>query len=231
MTARLVNQQTLKTVGVFGGTFDPIHKGHLQVANFAKSLLNLDEIRLLPCHLPPHRSQPQLSSAERLSLLELAVKGNTSLVVDDRELRRDGPSYTVDTLKDLRDELGAEVSIVLLMGADSYLSLMHWHKWQLITTLSHIGVMMRPGYSLPQDGVLADWLDKSEADEIYQQSAGIVFTINQPEIDVSATEIRRQLKMGIMSDSLPAQVQTFIAANHLYGYDGDSKTLLNGKQS
>ena len=133
---------TLKAVGVFGGTFDPVHKGHIQMALEAKKQLDLEEIRLIPCHVPPHREQPVLNSACRLQLLQLAVSGIAGIVIDDRELFREGPSFTVDTLKALRNELtserGDEVSLVLILGADAYARLNTWERWQEIPALAAV---------------------------------------------------------------------------------------------
>ncbi len=139
---------SLRTIGFFGGTFDPVHCGHLQMALAAKKHLKLDEVRLLPCHQPPHRAAPQLTSQQRLLLLNLAVQEVDGLSIDDRELRRDKLSWTVDTLKDCRKEFGDELSITLLMGVDAYNGLQQWYEWQQLLKLSHIVVMQRPGEPL-----------------------------------------------------------------------------------
>jgi nicotinate-nucleotide adenylyltransferase len=211
-------------LGVFGGTFDPVHKGHIQMALSALSCLELDRVHLIPCHRPPHRGKPQLTSEERLYLLSLAVAGHKGLVVDDRELKRSGLSWTVDTLKDLRRELGEHISIVLLMGADAYSSLTRWHYWQELPQLAHIGVFLRPGYALPDEGVLADWLNASSAGDesvinVHSRASGCILALNQPQIELSATDIRQQLALGLIPEGLEPYVRDYIVSKQLYGFD------------
>jgi len=213
----------LTVVGVFGGTFDPVHKGHVQMALSALSHLELDRVHLIPCHQPPHRGKPSLTSRERLHLLSLAVEGHEGLVVDDRELKRSGLSWTVDTLKDLRRELGEEVSLVLLMGADAYSSLTQWHQWQELPKLAHIGVFLRPGYALPGEGVLADWMSSSSTGEasvtnVHGSALGCVLALNQPQIELSATDIRQQLALGFIPKGLEPNVRDYIVSKQLYGF-------------
>lgn len=203
-------------LGLLGGTFDPVHLGHIHMALAAKKRLNLTELRLLPCHQPPHREQPQLTSEQRRHLLQLAIEGMNGLCIDDREMRRSGPSYTVDTLQDLRKEVGADVSIVLLMGADAYASLTQWHQWQKLLKLAHIGVFLRPGFVLPVSGVLADLLIHSTGRDIEKSRAGSVMVLNQMPIDISATEIRSQLAAGKVPSQLAPNVYNYIINNQLY---------------
>ncbi|MGH1485140.1 MAG: nicotinate-nucleotide adenylyltransferase [Cellvibrionaceae bacterium] len=203
-------------IGLLGGTFDPVHLGHIQMALEAKQCLNLAEVRLMPCHQPPHREQPQLTSEQRVCLLQLAIEGIDGLSIDDREMRREGPSYTVDTLKDLRKELGPDVSIVLLMGADAYASLTQWHRWQELLKLAHIGVFLRPGFVLPASGILSDLLNDSDVSDIEKKVAGSVVALNQKQVDISATEIRRQLAAEEVPSQLAQNVYEYIINNQLY---------------
>ena len=209
---------SLRTIGFFGGTFDPVHCGHIQMALAAKNILQLDEVRLLPCHQPPHRDTPQLTSQQRLLLLALAIKDIDGLSIDDRELQRDNFSWTVETLKDCRKEFGDELSITLLMGVDAYNNLQSWHEWQQLPKLAHIGVLQRPGYSLPKEGILADWLAASSAANIHRQSAGMVVALQQPQLPWSANEIRKQLALGIKPKGISEQVYDYIVAHQLYGF-------------
>ena len=188
------------------------------MAQAAISHLSLAEVKLLPCHQPPHRGQPQLSSRQRLHLLELAVADLEGLSVDDRELKRDGPSYTVDTLREMRSEFGAGVSFVLLIGMDAYLTLPNWHQWRDLLALTHIAVFRRPGFSLPVSGPLVDLLAQSSSQVLYRQSAGGVVLLDQQQVDISATEIRQQLAQGRLSTYLPPAVQEHIVANYLYRF-------------
>ncbi len=206
----------MKTIGFFGGTFDPVHQGHIHMALEAKAHLDLDEVRLVPCHNPPHRGQPQLSSRQRLQLLHLAIEGVDGLFVDERELRRDGPSWTVDTLRECRLEWGHEVSIVLLMGADAYAGLCQWHQWQCLPMLAHIAVLRRPGYSLPKSGILADWITNSDKQVIHSQPAGMVVVLEQAPMDISATQLRQQLAEGLVPEGLAPKVRDYIITHHLY---------------
>lgn len=123
-----------RPLALFGGTFDPVHLGHLRAAWEAAEALEAD-VHLLPAHVPPHRAQPVASSAQRLALLRAALRGQDRLLVDERELRRRGPSYTVDTLRELRGEIGAQRPLLLLLGADAFAGLPSWHEWRALSTM------------------------------------------------------------------------------------------------
>ncbi len=209
---------SLRAIGFFGGTFDPVHCGHIQMALAAKKCLQLDEVRLLPCHQPPHRESPQLSSQQRLLLLNLAVSNIDGLSIDGRELKRDKLSWTVDTLKECRKEFGDELSITLLMGVDAYNDLQTWHEWQQLPKLAHIGVLQRPEYTMPKKGILADWLESSSAAKIHTQPAGMVIALEQPQLPWSATAVREQLALGVRPRGLPKSVLNYIVAHQLYGF-------------
>lgn len=208
---------TRRKVGLLGGTFDPVHRGHIQMALEAKAALDLDELRLIPCHVPYHREQaPKLNSQQRLHLLKLAVSDVEGLVVDDRELVREGPTYTVDTLTELREALGEQCSLVLLMGVDAYQGFAQWHRWQDIEALAHIGVMTRPGFALDADDKLTPCVDAKHL--IEQQPAGQKCLLALTPMPVSATEIRAELTQGRMPKLLATPVANFIRKNRLYGY-------------
>ena len=208
----------MKSIGILGGTFDPIHQGHVQIALEAKRQLTLDEVRLVPCRLPPHRDLPHLTGDQRLHLLRITVADFVGLLVEDCELKREGPSYTIDTLKALRKELGSDVSLVLIMGADAYCNLASWHCWSKLTVLANIAVMRRPGYELPKQGTLADWLHNSTPDQVTQQPAGVVVVLDQTQTDVSATQVRQQLADGQVPDYLLPPVRDYILDHQLYGF-------------
>jgi nicotinate-nucleotide adenylyltransferase len=195
----------VRRIGVFGGTFDPVHNGHLQMAIETKKTLGLDEVRLVPCHRPPHRDCPLLSSQQRLQLLSLAVAEHEGLLVDDRELRRDQPSYTVDTLRSLRQELGDTVSVVLILGMDAFASLTSWSRWQEIRQLAHIAVLLQ------------EWIAHADAQNIVdQQAAGGFMILTQSLLAISATQIRQQLMHNEPSVDIPKVVAQYIEEQGFY---------------
>lgn len=187
-----------RPLALFGGTFDPVHVGHLRVAWEAAEALDAD-VRLVPANVPPHRPQPVASAAQRLALLERALAGQSRLVADDRELRRDGPSWTIDTLLDLRAELGAAQPLVLLVGADAWAGLPTWRRWRELFEVAHLGVLTRAGQRAVESDELAhDAAPRRVADAraLHAAPAGHVVDIAVSALDVSATRIRAELAAG-----------------------------------
>jgi nicotinate-nucleotide adenylyltransferase len=183
---------------IFGGTFDPVHFGHLRPALEVQQALQIDRIDLLPCRIPPHREPPQGSPEQRLELLRLAVVDEPALAVDAREFDRKGPSYMVDTLTALRAERGAE-SVCLALGMDALLGLESWHRWREIAKLCHLVVMQRPGGRWPQQGAIAELLGSartSELGRLQDRPAGCVFQVPVTQMAVSSTQIRDLLAAG-----------------------------------
>lgn len=208
-----------KTLGIFGGTFDPIHIGHLRMALEIKQQLQLDEMRLLPCYLPPHRPAPGATADERVAMLKLAVQDCAELVIDARELQRDKPSYTYDTLCELRAEVGTEVGLCLCMGMDSFVTLDSWHNWEQLLQLANIVVVARPGWFLPESGAVADLLSlhRGNSDVIAQHSAGAIVLLEQRLLPISATDIRAQIHAGYSPQFLvPDVVWNYIRSHRLY---------------
>lgn len=218
-----------KKIGIFGGTFDPIHIGHLRMALELKQQLGLDEMRLLPCHQPPHRDAPQVSSQQRAEMLRIALQDCPELQLDERELQRDKPSYTYDTLQEFRKEFGSEVSLVLCMGEDAFAGLPKWYCWQELIQLAHIVVIARPGWSIPASGEARDLLNKHlrEVNSLDEQSldekpldetpAGSIVLQSPRLLPISATEIRQQISAGHSAQFLvPDEVWNYIKANKLY---------------
>lgn len=205
----------------FGGTFDPIHNGHLAIARSARDLLGAT-IRLMPVADPPHRALPGASAAHRARMLDLAVAGEPGLTVDRRELARDGRSYTVDTLHGIRAELGAQAPIALLIGADSLLDLPQWKEWQALFGLAHFIVAERSGS--PQAAGLSPELEAFTAgrwattpDALGATPSGKLLRLRQPLQDESATDIRRRIATGQpWRDLVPAAVAEYIGRHHLY---------------
>lgn len=204
-------------VGIFGGTFDPIHYGHLRAAREVFARLNLSELRFIPAGAPPLRVPPVARPVQRLAMVELAIADLPGFRVDDRELKRAGPSYTVDTLAALRAELGT-VPMCLLLGMDQFLGFERWHRWQDIAELAHLVVLNRPGSapeSLPPWGAARRTEDLPKLRE--RPGGLLVFLAIQPQ-DISATRIRAAVARGESIDGLvPPAVQQYILSNRLYG--------------
>lgn len=206
-------------LGIFGGTFDPVHFGHLRSAVELRQRLPLDDLCLLPCHLPPHRAMPDSGSEHRLAMLKLACEP-LGLAVDDREMRRHSPSYTVETLQQFRSEWGATVSLVWVMGADAFCGLESWHQWRRLPELAHLVVMARPGESLPDRGELAGLLAERMQPDPQQLAAtacGCIVPVALTPYPISASDIRARLKKGASVEQLmPASVVDYIARHQLY---------------
>ena len=206
-------------IGILGGTFDPIHHGHLRLALELKQSLGLAQMRLMPCHRPVHRGQPQVSSAQRAEMIRLAVMDCPELTLDERELRRDEPSYTFDTLRSLRAELGAEVSLIWAMGTDAFAALDSWNHWQELLDHTHLVVIERPGFSLPNAGPVAALLQhhRASATALDELPGGAIVLPSLRLLDISATGIRAQLAAGDSAQFLlPESVRRYILAEGLY---------------
>ncbi|MDD3517103.1 MAG: nicotinate-nucleotide adenylyltransferase [Chromatiales bacterium] len=207
-------------IGILGGTFDPVHFGHLRPALELLEGLPLDELRLLPCGVPPHRDAPAVSAAHRRAMLERAIDGQPGFRIDTRELDRPGPSYMVDTLASLREELGAACPIALILGMDAFLGLPTWHRWERIPQLAHLLVMERPGARLPEDGPLAALVQTGRADAaqaLRESPSGRILTWSVTQLDISATRIRALVADGrSVRYLLPAAVNDYIHEHGLY---------------
>ena len=187
----------MKPLALFGGTFDPVHLGHLSVAWEAAELLDA-EVRLIPASIPPHRPPPIASAAQRVVILRTALQGQSRLSLDTRELDREGPSYTVDTLVGLRTEQGAR-PLVLLIGADAFANLASWDRWRELFDIAHIGVLSRPGVSASLPGELERELaGRRVADPMSLRAlpAGKVIELAVTPLEISATRIRELLAAG-----------------------------------
>ena len=206
-------------IAIFGGTFDPLHNGHLALAQEVRAYLGLDSLRMLPCGIPPHRRQPLASIEQRRCMLEKALEGEPGLVLDDRELLRPGPSYMVDTLASMRLEYPLN-PLVLIIGSDALCSLHSWHNWQALFEYAHIIVLARPGYTKPKEDPLSSFLSKrwtTDSKALSNTPAGRIMLLNLGLLEVSSSQIREMIQQGHdVSALLPLPVYKFIRANSLY---------------
>lgn len=210
-------------IGILGGTFDPIHFGHLRMAQELYEDLQLAGVCFTPAASPPHRDQPQSAATHRVAMARLAIAGNPAFTLDTRELHRPGPSYTIDTLTDLRVELGADIPLCLLIGSDAFLGLTTWHRWRELLGLAHIVVAHRPG-AVPSEAVMVDELrtlwQKHRSDDpasLHTSPAGNILFRRITALDIAASAIRSTLRHGrSVRYLLPDAVSDYIQTHHLY---------------
>jgi len=206
-------------IGIFGGTFDPIHFGHLRVALDVREALGLEQIRFVPLKLAAHRKQPATPPEVRLAMVQAAVAGQPGFAADDRELTRGGPSYTLDTLESLRQELGDE-SLCLLLGADAFDGFLSWHHPIGILRLAHLVIMRRPGANLPDEPRLRALIDEHQCTDPTRLSVapgGRILFLPVTQLDISATDIRRRIVRGRSPRYLvPPGVEQIILDHGLY---------------
>lgn len=188
----------MSLVGVFGGTFDPVHCGHLRTVLELKTALGLDEVLVIPCGQPPHRPPPVASANARLQMLAAALADLDGMRVDARELSRDGPSYTVDTLDSLKKE-SPGATLCLLLGSDAFAGLESWHRWQDLSALCHIVVARRPGITRAVPAGLQALVSAAEgtSEVLRQQSAGRIVFCETSQLDVSSSHLRAQAAAGL----------------------------------
>jgi nicotinate-nucleotide adenylyltransferase len=211
-----------------GGTYDPVHIGHLRMALELSELFKTN-VHLLPCFQPVHRGDPGATSAQRLEMLGLATEDEPTLMVDQREILRKGPSYTVDSLRSIRDQYGPDESVVLVLGTDAFNDLPDWHQWIEITKLAHIVVLTRPGWELSASGELGDLIKSCCFDRIsgldgdkgfeslFDRPAGYIVPLALSALDVSSSKIRNAILSGHSARYLvPDIVWRYICDKQLY---------------
>jgi nicotinate-nucleotide adenylyltransferase len=206
-------------IGLFGGTFDPIHYGHLRTAFELWQLLGLEQVRFLPTGNPPHRESSLAPAELRLQMVRAAIAGQPSFVADDREMRRSGMSYTVDTLLDLRQEY-PERSLCLLLGMDAFLGVPHWHRWREIFDLAHVVVAHRPGWKAPITGPLGEvMVDRGTGSirELHVRTAGRIFVHAVTQLEISSTDLRALiLSQRDLRYLVPEAVRDLIVSSGCY---------------
>lgn len=182
-------------LGILGGTFDPIHLGHLRLAEEVQDGLGLDAVYFVPSAVPPHRPQPALAPDQRLALVQAAIADHPGFIADGRELKRQGFSYTVDTLQSFHTEF-LDRHLVLILGMDAFNGLTHWHRWQALFDWAHIAVASRPGAVATGEAAALIAERRIQPDQLSLQRSGGIVTLEMTRLDISATAIRAALKKG-----------------------------------
>lgn len=217
----------MRPIGVFGGTFDPIHYGHLRTGYELLRKLRLSEVRFLPCARPPHREQPVADPLQRLAMVQMATAGQPGFVVDDRELHREGPSYSVDTLIDLRSTW-PERPLCLIVGMDAFLSLPKWHKWRQVLELAHVVVAHRPGWRAPGIGALGELLmdrGTGRVEDLHEHRAGKIYIHAVTQLEISSSALRALIAEGGDPRFLmPDGVRDVIDKSGCYGRPRENST-------
>jgi len=204
-------------IGVFGGSFDPVHYGHLRPVQETAAALALKPVLYIPSGRPPHRPPPRASAEDRVAMLRLALGDDPGFRVDSREIERFGPSYTVETLESLR-ETYRDATFCLLVGMDAFLGLPQWHRWEELFELAHVAVMQRPG--IPEPVTLPDWARERLCDSpraLARAPAGRCYIQPVTPLDISSTRVRERLARGLdVSQWLPPSVLEYIREHRLY---------------
>ena len=216
----------MRPVGLFGGMFDPIHFGHLRTAHELHELLALERVVLLPAGDPPHREAPLADAGTRLAMLRAAVSEDPRFVVDDRELRRPGPSYTILTLEEMREERGSQ-PIVLIVGMDAYAGIGRWHRAAELVDHAHIVIAKRPHAELPTEGLGAEFLRERRCEDpgrLASSPAGRVLVTENTELDLSSSAVRAVIAAGRDPRYLmPEAARRIILARGSYARSGEMK--------
>ena len=209
-----------KLIAYFGGSFDPIHQGHLAAARELVDVFALATLVFLPAALSPLKQQ-SLAIQHRVAMLKLAIEDDRIFAIDEQELHRPQPSYTIDTLRTLRTQYGVQQPLAFIMGMDSFLSLPKWRDWQQLTDFSHLIVVSRPDFDAQFSTELQAWLNNRRCNDrllLEYQPHGLVYFVATQPYAVSSTDIRARLALGQnTSATLPARVAAYIQLHHLYG--------------
>lgn len=212
----------MRLVGIFGGTFNPIHFGHLRMAQELASVLAMDEVKFIPSANPPHKDNVMVSAEHRSAMVKLAIADNPLFSLDELELNREGPSYTIDTLVSLRESLGQDTSLCLMMGSDAFVNLNTWYRWQELLDYAHIVLVQRPS-AQPQEALptevealLRDHYTDQHADLANENSGGIIMQSITGQ-DISATGVRGMFGCGESVRYLVHdEVGSYVQQHHLY---------------
>ena len=212
-------------VGIFGGTFDPIHYGHLRVAEEIVETVGLQKMYFVPAGMPRLRHSPVASSQHRVEIVRLAIQKNPDFVLDEREIYRDGVSYSIDTVREFKQEFGEEVRLCFILGADAFIKLPEWNNWKELFNLCHFIVSSRPGYSLTlikellskelREECSQRWVSNTES--LKKDTSGLIFIASTTMLDISATSIRAHIAAGrSVRHLVPSVTVNYISENKLY---------------
>lgn len=220
MTIKIDKTTGKSGVAIMGGTFDPIHNGHLRTAVEVLDRYQYSELRLIPCFQPVHKGQPSVSPQQRLEMAKLAISGDSRLRMDSREMDREGPSYSVDTLRDIRSEIGPNESLIMVLGMDSFLSLPTWQNWQELIQYSHLLVVSRPGWEPDLISELSAFCENYRAassHELQCAPSGRVWFETLTPLGISSSMIRALARKNeSIAYLLPEPVQKYIEQHQLY---------------
>ena len=212
-------------VGIFGGTFDPIHYGHLRIAEEIVETVGLQKMYFVPAGMPRLRYSPVASSQHRVEIVRLAIQKNPDFVLDEREINRDGVSYSIDTVREFKQEFGEEVRLCFILGADAFIKLPEWNNWKELFNLCHFIVSTRPGYSLTlikellskelREECSQRWVSNTES--LRKDTSGLIFIASTTMLDISATSIRAHIAVGrSVRHLVPSVTVNYISENKLY---------------
>ena len=212
-------------VGIFGGTFDPIHYGHLRIAEEIVKIVGLQKMYFVPAGMPRLRHSPVASPQHRVEIVRLAIQKNPDFVLDGREIYRDGVSYSIDTVREFKQEFGEEVRLCLVLGADAFIKLPEWNNWKELFNLCHFIVSTRPGYTLTlikellskelREECSQRWVSNTES--LKKDTSGLIFIASTTMLDISATSIRAHIAVGrSVRHLVPSVTVNYISENKLY---------------
>jgi nicotinate-nucleotide adenylyltransferase len=213
----------MDTLALFGGTFDPVHFGHLNPLRDVAKVLGLTDITLIPCHIPPHKASPKIDALHRINMLKIAIEQVSTLSepnfsIDLHEINKSSPSYTVETLRDFKQRYPSS-SLLFCMGSDSYFNFTQWYQWQEILTLCNILVLARPDSikeQTQQPNELLPFLT-NDLQQFTQSKSGSIIKLNTPLFNISSTQIREKLRQNEdVSELMPQSVLNYIKKHKLY---------------
>ncbi|MBN1684944.1 MAG: nicotinate-nucleotide adenylyltransferase [Gammaproteobacteria bacterium] len=207
-----------KKVGILGGTFDPIHLGHIRIAQYVFNQFSLKEVRFIPCYDPPHRTPPIASPNARLEMVKIALRDYPYFVLDDREMKRRGKSYMIDTLRSLRTDF-PDAPFCSILGYDAFIKLHTWHQWELLKNYTHFVVLNRPNTQLKLPPEMQEFIKHHQTiqwEDLNRNLAGKIYFLTIPDIPISATEIRKQLAKGLKPIGLDNRIYYYIMKHKIY---------------